>query len=65
MPRNNMLPMKTGGGIGRVVTIVVLLAVLALVVGHPADAAKWTVDAFHLAGRVIAGVSNFLRYVLG
>lgn len=65
MPRN-MMPMKTGGGaLGKVIAIVVVLAVLTLVVGHPADAAKWTVDAFHLFSRVIGGVSSFLRYVLG
>lgn len=66
MARNNMMPMKTGGGVlGKLVTVVVLLAVLALVVGHPADAARWTVEVFHLVGRVIGGVSSFLRYVLG
>jgi hypothetical protein len=60
-----MLPMKSGGALGKVISVVVVLAVLALVVGHPADAAKWTVDAFHLFARVVGGVSNFLRYVLG
>lgn len=60
-----MLPTKAGGLVGRVTTAVVALAVLAMVVSHPADAAMCTVDAFHLASRVIGGVSNFLRDVLG
>ena len=65
MPRS-MMPMKSGGGaLSKVIVAVVVLAVVTLVVGHPADAAKWTVDAFHLFGRVIGGVSTFLRYVLG
>jgi hypothetical protein len=61
-----MLPTKAGGGVlGKVVTIVAVLAVLALVVGHPADAAHWVVSAVHLAGRLIGGISDFLHYVVG
>jgi hypothetical protein len=61
----NMLPMKAGGGLSKVVTALVALAVLALVVGHPADAATWTIGVVHLIGRVIGGISTFLRDVLG
>jgi hypothetical protein len=61
----NMLPMKAGGGLGKVVAALITLAVLALVVGHPADAATWTIGAVHLIGRVIGGISTFLRDVLG
>lgn len=64
MPRN-MLPMKPGGTVSKVVTVVVLLAVLTLVVGHPADAASWTISVVHLVSRVIGGISSFLHYVLG
>jgi hypothetical protein len=59
-----MFPMKPGGTLGKVVTAVIVLAVLALIVGHPADAAAWTVGVVHLAGRVIGGISNFLRDVV-
>jgi hypothetical protein len=62
----NMLPMKAGGGVlGKLVGAVVVLAVLALVVGHPADAATWVTGVIHLLGRVIGGTSTFLRDVLG
>lgn len=62
----NMLPMTTGGGVLRkVVGTLVALAVLALVVGHPADAATWTTSVVHLLGRVIGGISTFLRDAIG
>jgi hypothetical protein len=61
-----MLPMKTGGGVlGKVISVLVMLAVLALIVGHPTDAATWVVSLVHLLGRVIGGISTFLRTVLG
>jgi hypothetical protein len=66
MARNNMLPMKTGGGaLGKVVGVLVTLAVLALIVQHPADAAGWVISAVHLVGRVIGGIGAFLRDTLG
>jgi len=37
----NMLPMKTGGALGKVMSVLITLAVLALIVQHPADAATW------------------------
>lgn len=62
----NMLPMKAGGGIaGKVIAALVALAVLALVVQHPGDAAGWVVGAVHLAGKVINGIVAFLRDALG
>jgi hypothetical protein len=61
-----MLPMKTGGGaLRKVIGVLVLLAVLALVVQHPADAAGWAISAVHLVGRVISGIGAFLRDTLG
>lgn len=62
----NAFPMKTGGGVlGKVVGLLVALAVLALVVKHPSDAATWVTSAFHLFGGMIDGVSAFLKEVLG
>jgi hypothetical protein len=61
----NMMPMKTSGLLGKLVGVLVMLAVLALIVGHPADAATWTIGVVHLLGRVIGGISAFLRYLLG
>jgi hypothetical protein len=66
MAKNSMLPMKTGGGmLGKVIGTVVCLAVVALVVKHPADAAGWVTGGLHVAGSVIDGVSTFLAHVLG
>jgi hypothetical protein len=61
----NMLPMKTGGALGKVVSVLITLAVLALIVQHPADAATWAISIVRLLGRVISGFSTFLRNVLG
>lgn len=62
----NMTPMKTGGGVlGKLVGVLIVLAMVALVVGHPADAATWVVGVVHLLGRVVGGFSTFLRYVVG
>jgi hypothetical protein len=61
-----MLPMKAGGGLaGKVIGTLVALAVLALIVQHPADAAGWAVSAVHLVGKVISGIGAFLRAALG
>jgi hypothetical protein len=61
----NMLPMKTGGALGKVMSVLITLAVLALIVQHPADAATWAISIVRLLGRVISGISTFLRNVLG
>ncbi len=61
----NMLPMKTGGALGKVMSVLITLAVLALIVQHPADAATWAISVVRLLGRVISGISTFLRNVLG
>ncbi|HEY2079103.1 MAG TPA: hypothetical protein VGH53_22460 [Streptosporangiaceae bacterium] len=62
----NMMPMKAGGGaLGKVISLLVVLAVLALVVQHPADAAGWAIGAVHLIGRIISGIGAFLRDALG
>ena len=62
----NMLPMKAGGGaLRKVIGAIAVLAVLALIVQHPADAAGWAIGAVHLVGRVISGIGAFLRDTLG
>jgi hypothetical protein len=61
----NMLPMKTGGALGKVMSVLITLAVLALIVQHPADTATWAISIVRLLGRVISGISTFLRNVLG
>jgi hypothetical protein len=61
----NMLPMKTGGALGKVISVLIMLAVLAMIVQHPADAATWAISIVRLVGRVISGISTFLRNVLG
>lgn len=66
MARNNMLPMKTGGGVfGKVIGALVVLAVLTLVVKTPTEAAHWAGSLIHLAGEFIDGVAAFLRSLLG
>lgn len=66
MARNNMLPMKTGGGLlGKVIGAVVLLAVLSLVIKHPADAAGWITGVWHVGSRVVDGLSTFLQTLFG
>ncbi|HYS40523.1 MAG TPA: hypothetical protein VEO01_33325 [Pseudonocardiaceae bacterium] len=57
--------MKTGGALGKVMSVLITLAVLALIVQHPADAATWAISVVRLLGRVISGISTFLRNVLG
>jgi hypothetical protein len=61
----NAIPMKAGGAMGKVIGLLVMLALLALVVKHPSDAATWVTGAFQTLGNVIDGISTFLRDVLG
>jgi hypothetical protein len=65
MPKN-VFPMETGGGVLRKVAgVLVALAVLALVVKHPNDAATWVSSVFRMLGGMVDGISEFLREVLG
>jgi hypothetical protein len=57
----NAFPMKTGGALGKIVSVVVVLAVLTLVVKHPADTAHWVVGVFHMIGNAIDAISTFLQ----
>ena len=65
MMAKNSFPVKTGGAIGKVIGLLITVAVLALVIKHPADAATWVTSMFRVLGAVIDGISEFLRKVVG
>lgn len=58
----NMLPMKTGGGlVGRLIAIIIGLAVLMLVVKYPGDVAGWVKDGVHLLTSIVSGIVAFFQ----
>jgi hypothetical protein len=66
MAKNTMLPMKPGGGLlGKVIAALVGLALLAIIVRHPGDAASWARTLAGMIGAAVDGVSSFLRDALG
>lgn len=57
-------PMKTGSGLLRkAVGALIAIAVLTLVVKHPANAASFVTGGLHLAGQVVDGASAFLSKI--
>lgn len=61
---SNMIPMPTGSSVlPKLVTAAVLLALVAIVVKHPGDAATWTKAIFGGAVDVIDGIATFIRQV--
>lgn len=57
----NPFPVKTGGVMGKVIGLLVTLAILALVVQHPAESADAVTRIFRTIGDVIDGIGAFLR----
>lgn len=57
----NAFPMKTGGAVSKVVGLLVALAVIALVIKHPAESADTVTGLFRAIGAVIDGIGAFLR----
>lgn len=62
MPKQQLLP--TGGGsklLPKLIGGLVLLALLAVVVKHPADAADWVTTMASRAGNAVDGLASFFR----
>jgi hypothetical protein len=58
--------MRTGGGVlGKVVWLLIGLAVLTLIIRYPSEAAGWVSGGFHLAGGAVSGIAAFLRNLAG
>ncbi|QRP47234.1 hypothetical protein [Amycolatopsis sp. FDAARGOS 1241] len=62
---SSMIPMPTSGGsvLPKLIGGAVLLALLVVVVKHPADAAHWAKAVIDAGGEVIDGLASFLRQV--
>lgn len=66
MARNVIPGVRTGGGIlSKVIGTAVVLAILVIVVKHPADAANFTKTVFSGLGAVIDGLVSFFRSMMG
>ncbi|MEU6263901.1 hypothetical protein [Saccharopolyspora shandongensis] len=67
MAKNSFPMMQTGGNgtLGKVIRILVVVALVVLVVKFPADAAAFAKAAFSWAGTAIGGVVTFFRELAG
>jgi hypothetical protein len=66
MARNVIPGVKTGGGVlSKVIGTAVVLAILVMVVKHPADSAAFARTLFSGAGAVIDGLVSFFRSLTG
>jgi hypothetical protein len=66
MARNVIPGVQTGGGVlSKVIGTAVVLAILVIVVKHPAEAASFAKALFAGAGAVIDGFASFLRSLMG
>ncbi|WP_414943370.1 hypothetical protein [Amycolatopsis sp. cmx-11-32] len=62
MAKNSSPVLKTGGGaLWKVVGLAVVVALLALVVKHPAESADWAKTLGAHAGDAIDGLSTFIE----
>ena len=59
---NNMIPVPTGSVLPKLVGGAVLLALLAVVVKHPGDAANWAKAVVHAASSVVDGLASFVQH---
>lgn len=58
----NMFPMKTGSGVtGKLVALVIGLAILMLVIKYPGDVAGWVKECVHLLTSIVSGLVAFFR----
>lgn len=58
-------PVKSSGILSKVVGLLFALAILALVINSPRDAADWVRGLFQIFGDAIDGIGTFLKAVLG
>ncbi|MFI5585219.1 hypothetical protein ACIA5G_09320 [Amycolatopsis sp. NPDC051758] len=66
MAKSNFPVMKSGGGmLWKVVGLLLGLAVIVLVVKHPADSARWVSGLFGGGVDVVDGVATFLSNLFG
>jgi hypothetical protein len=57
---------KTGGGpLAKLIGAAVVLALLVLVVKHPAEAAGWVKTAFTMFGDLVGALAVLFRELLG
>ncbi|OQO91976.1 hypothetical protein B1813_06745 [Saccharomonospora piscinae] len=63
--KSSMIPMPTGGSsvVPKLITGLVGLALFAIVVRHPSEAAGWMTDIFGWLGGVVDGLASFIRQV--
>jgi hypothetical protein len=66
MARNVFPGMKTGGGIlSKVIGTAIVMAIIVMVIKHPADSASFAKELFGGAGAVIDGFVSFFRSLTG
>lgn len=66
MARNAIPGVATGGGIlSKIIGTAIVLAILVMVVKHPADAASFAKTVFSGFGAVIDGLASFFRSLTG
>lgn len=64
--RGTQIPIPTGGGLFRkIVGLAVLIALLAIVIKHPAEAAAAATSAVGFVGSVIDGLWSFVQQLGG
>lgn len=58
------MPKAGGGAVPKLLGVLVLIAIVAMVVQHPADSAHWVSQTMGTLGHVIDGLATFLRAVM-
>jgi hypothetical protein len=63
--KSSMVPMPTGGSkiMPKLIVGLVALALFAIVVQHPSEAAGWTTNIFGWLGDVVDGLATFIQQV--
>ncbi|WP_435582092.1 hypothetical protein [Amycolatopsis thermoflava] len=63
MSRKDGFPIiaSSGGGLKRVVSALVVVAVLAVVIRNPDEAASWAKSLFGIATGAVDGLASFIR----
>lgn len=63
--KNTTIPVPTGGSgvLPKLVSTLVMVALLVIVVKHPGEAANWTRALFTGLGAVVDGIVSFIRQV--
>ncbi|WP_435070732.1 hypothetical protein [Amycolatopsis thermoflava] len=65
--KGNVVPLPTSGGsvLKKLIGGLVTLAIIAIVIKHPSDAATWVRAVSSAATEAIDGVATFFRQVAG